>query len=406
MSHGIACMRARASKASYSTRGAWGDTPHKALMQIPRLTLWGVGAAPPQYKYDTLFIQQYITTMKKTHFVSQCIYIFCILMLVGACTKQEQAPAKQAKSKQVPQQQKGKSPAKPTNQGSKDYIHVQAKTLKPSRIHQKTSLGARLKSSSIIAIPTQTAGRITRIRVQEGAVVKKGTVLLYVDASRSGKNYRPSPIVSPIPGIVSNLPIKVGNKVASGATVASVVGTSAYKVEAAVPLNYAHVLGVGTRGILKLLSFPENSIPLVVHEISPKVNTSTSSVDISLVLDGDVDTSAFISGMYGKLELMLKTYEDQIVIERRAMVLKRDDKGKTVEGVFRIDEPDKQKSKVSFVPIKRGVEELDRLQVIDGLAQGDVIVIIGQTHLHHEDTVIVLERDGLRQTIAPAVFEE
>ncbi len=292
----------------------------------------------------------------------------------------------------------------PKNQKTREYVHVQAKTLQLSRIAQKVKVGARVISSAIVNIPSQTAGVITNIRVQEGDRVRKGMVILYVDASKSGKRYRPSPVIAPISGIVSNLSVKVGNKVSVGKTAATVVGTDDYKVEASVPEPYAHLLSVQTRGILQLRSFPEKNLPLIVSEISPKINKSTGSVDITLFFDGAVQKNKIISGMYGILDLMLEVYENQIVIERHTMVVRRNAHNKMIPGVFRVDEPTKSKSTVSFVPITIGIEESNKLQVLKGLTLDDVIVSIGQTHLWHKETVVVQELDGVMRDIPASIY--
>lgn len=339
--------------------------------------------------------------IQRNIFIVHCIHALCITMLVVSigCTKAKQSSPKQDNPQQTPRKRRNTS----DGQKTKEYVYIQAQTVTPSRIHQKITISARVKSSAIVHISSQTDGVITRMRVQEGARIKKGSVILYVDASRSGTRYRPSPIIAPIAGIVSNLPVKVGNKVSIGTTVATVVDTSNYKVHAAVPASYARSLRVGMHGILKLRSFLKKDFPLVMSEVSPKINAKTGSVDITLVFNGAVDVSALISGMYGTLDLTLEVYENEIVIERHTLVLRNNADGTIVPGVFRVDEPANQKSSVSFVPITTGIEELDTLQVLKGLALGDVIVTIGQTHLRDKDTVVVSELDGVMRSISESI---
>lgn len=287
-------------------------------------------------------------------------------------------------------------PQGPFGSRTRTVIRISATTIAPLPINKVITVGARVQSSSIANIKPNAAGIVTSIRVTEGEAVKKGAALLYVDSSVAGKRYRPNPVTAPINGVVSLIAVSAGNKVLPSTVVATVIDPSKNKVYADIPERYAPEVRLGAQGALRLIDTEDAPLPVRISEISPQVDKQRGLLGVVLAFEagGAQAAQKIVSGTFGSLRLTLGTYENQIVVPRRSIVLRKNAQGVTVPGLFVVSNPSAEQSTVSFRPVQTGIEDEDVLQVLEGVAEGEVIVTLGQTHLADGDPAVVLEQDG------------
>ena len=331
----------------------------------------------------------------RKHLLKITLLLLLILITVTSCSsgKKPDAP-RNSQANAAP------GPGGPPQGFFQKTVTIAATTIKPRKIYEKITVGARAKSSSVIRIVPDNNGTITQILVKEGDRVRKGSILLYVDASKAGEKYLPNPVTSTINGIVSFLPVSVGNTVGRTTTVAIITDPSKNKVYASIPEKYVLKIKKGLGASLQLSSLPTKVFQLTISEIPPQVSKTTGTLDIILTFNKDQDISNVISGMYGSLSLTLAEYENQIVIQRDTIVLENNQEGKSVSGVFVLDNPAEMETTVSFVPIVSGIEDNNDIQVLDGLKENDVIVTLGQSHLNFGSPVLVLELDGEKRVLS------
>ena len=127
--------------------------------------------------------------MKKT--LSIILSVLLILFFVG-CTKPTQ-------SSQAPQEA-----LNPQEVAQQTVFAVNAFLSYKGDLNGYLEFGGDVSAVSSVDVLPDTSGKISRIYVSVGDVVKKDQILAEVDASRPGMTYSASPVKAPVAGTVTS----------------------------------------------------------------------------------------------------------------------------------------------------------------------------------------------------------
>jgi membrane fusion protein (multidrug efflux system) len=222
-------------------------------------------------------------------------------------------------------------------------------------------------------------------------------------------------LTSPIDGTVSVRDVRIG-EVASGARRAfQVVDLDRLRVIANLPEKDLRRVHVGQSVLLQGAYDPEARSTGRIHRISPVVDPSSGTVRVTVAVDtgsGDLRPGQFV-----KVRVEVDRHDDVLTIPRSAVIWRDgtpiafrvvdmpeedEDKDKYAEELNFFEKlfaGDKDKDKdfdpwagiprrqVDSVRLTLGFTDPDLAEVKAGLSEGDVIVIIGADHLHHESRV-------------------
>lgn len=128
---------------------------------------------------------------------------------------------------------------------------------------------------------------------------------------------------------------------------------------------------------LTVEAFPGEDFTAQVQRIRPTVDAGTGTVTVTLEVDG---RGLLRPGMFASVYLHTTTHHGALVIPRNALVL--DSIGDTVyirEGDVAVRRD-----------VRLGIREQDLVEVLDGLAAGDEVVVLGQEGLSNGTPVTVL----------------
>lgn len=135
-----------------------------------------------------------------------------------------------------------------------------------------------------------------------------------------------------------------------------------------VPERNLPLLSLGQRAYLRVEAWPGERFAAEVLRISPVVDSATGTVRVTLEVKGE---GKLRPGMFGSVFLETATHENALVIPRSALAL--ESVGDTVYvaegGVAERRE------------IDLGVRQGDRVEVVSGLEEGDLVVTVGQDGL-------------------------
>ena len=164
------------------------------------------------------------------------------------------------------------------------------------------------------------------------------------------------------------------------------------RVRVALPEAVARKVAAGER-VQLVIEARDEPVPAVVERVSPVVDPGTSTVRVTLLVDGDAESLRV--GGFVKVRITTDTHADALSIPKVALV----EEG-ALRSVF-VAESDS----VRKVEITTGLWDDDRIEVLDGVREGDWVVSVGQGGLRSGSKVEVLNAAEVGW-VAPAGDEE
>jgi membrane fusion protein (multidrug efflux system)/multidrug efflux system membrane fusion protein len=182
-------------------------------------------------------------------------------------------------------------------------------------------------------------------------------------------------VSAPISGRVGSIPVKVGELVSPGQTVASVLNTQSLQVKAFVSNSDYSKISYGSEAVL------DNGAKGIVTKVAPSIDPNTKKVEVRIVIDGS-KTSGLVIGESVRVEIIGKVSAASL-----SAYLVPIQNVKIVPGeasVYTVDENSKIKKnpvilgdvKGDFVEVKSGIN--DNMQIVSPvyeLEEGDTVVV-------------------------------
>ncbi|MEY8414764.1 efflux RND transporter periplasmic adaptor subunit [Tissierella praeacuta] len=182
-------------------------------------------------------------------------------------------------------------------------------------------------------------------------------------------------LISPIDGIVKNLNASIGEIALTGKPVA-IIDTE----ESIIKVNIGEMdldkVKKGMEVNLALIGI-ENKINAKVTKIMPSINPATRIGEVEI---GNIN-GEFISGTSVEAEFIIDKIEEGLTIPLNAVKELKD-----TLVVYKIVD-----NHVEEIPIKTGIKVNNRLQIIEGLEEGDVIAIKNINKLYDGAKVTIFE---------------
>jgi HlyD family secretion protein len=169
-------------------------------------------------------------------------------------------------------------------------------------------------------------------------------------------------IVAPIDGVIVDRPVNVGSMAAPSAPVVTI---NARTVKAVVPVEETRLgeLKIGQQVKLNLAAFPAQPFTATITMVSPTVDSKTRTATVDLAPDDP--KGQLKPGMFAQAEVALAQRSNALVLPRNAVV---DQAGRSA--VFVVAE-----GVVRRVDIRTGVVDGDRVEVLDGVTEGQTVVL-------------------------------
>lgn len=274
---------------------------------------------------------------------------------------------------------------KKDNKGKGDVeaiFAVNAYKVSPTSLDDYLEFGGDVDAASSVAVMPDTAGKISQIYVKVGQKVTKGQILCAVDASRPGMVFAASPVRAPVDGTVTYFPVVIGTSVAQSSIVAKVASITKLEIETSVPERFVSRISMNQKAKLSFNSYPGETFDAHITEISPVLDTSTRTMNIKLSLD--TNDPRIKIGMYSKIHLVTEHKEGVTVVPYGTVITRKG------ENYVFIIEDDGEQKKVVLSPVKVGIRVDEYQEILQGVTNGDLVVIKGQTLLDDGSLVNVV----------------
>lgn len=176
-------------------------------------------------------------------------------------------------------------------------------------------------------------------------------------------------IRAPIDGIVSEKIGRIGNTVAVGDVVLRISNSTALLAYLHVPQRDLFRFSVGQPAELKLDAFPEDRHSASIIRISPRVDSATGTVKVTLGVT-NVD-GQLRPGMFARAKIVYEVHEQALLVPADA-VLAED----AQPAVFVVEDGIARRRDVTT-----GFENGGNIEVTSGLQGSDKVIVVGQAAL-------------------------
>jgi multidrug efflux pump subunit AcrA (membrane-fusion protein) len=253
-----------------------------------------------------------------------------------------------------------------TTQPAANAITVSAKIMERESIQQVIKLNGDVSSQSAVSVFPDTSGKIIRILKNLGDTVRQGEIIAYVDPSRPGAAYVESPVISPVEGTITSLPVTGGLTVSPSTVIATIGSLDKLKITIYVAEKYSAYLRQNLPAYVAFTSSPGIEYNAWVSSVSPVVNNKNRTIETTLNLASQ--DLRIKEGMFAAVRLVIREERNTLVIPRSAI---KDYNGE--DTVYIIDEEETARR----VPVTVGLTNDSEAQILSGFNPGDRVITAG-----------------------------
>lgn len=191
-------------------------------------------------------------------------------------------------------------------------------------------------------------------------------------------NLQNTSVTSPVDGFVGKRSVDPGAMVSQNSAIASVVDISQLRLIVNVVEKDIRMVTVGDPGVVEVDAYPGEKFHGHIARVAPVLDpaTRTASMEVQIP-NGD---NRLKPGMYARVVLTVEERKDTLVVPKIAVVDFESQRGVWVPN---------EDNRARFVPIQMGIEDVNRIEVRGGLAEGDSIVTTGATAVRNNDQLVI-----------------
>ncbi|MDR2747091.1 MAG: efflux RND transporter periplasmic adaptor subunit [Treponema sp.] len=264
---------------------------------------------------------------------------------------------------------------------------VNTTTAAQGQIRDYLALSGDIVSGSTVDTYSDAAGKITRLYVSAGSVVRRGDPIALVDPSRPGMKYVENVVRAPVSGTVVSLPAQLGMTISQQVSLARIAGGGALEIKLYVAERFISRIKLRQPCEITLDAWPGEIFRGTVREIAPTVDPASRTMEVRVNVDNR--DSKLKAGMFAKVRLITETKDNIVKIPANALV------ERFGESFVFVVEPDYDSGE-GFVARRRNVTPgilIDGvLEITEGLSPTDEIIVRGQTLLQDGAKVNIIER--------------
>lgn len=186
-------------------------------------------------------------------------------------------------------------------------------------------------------------------------------------------------IHSPIAGWVSSRYVKAGNMVRPNDATFQITNLSALRAVLHLPERELSKLTVGQPATLHLDALPGQTFEGEVSLLSPVVDPETGTLRVTVTIRDPSRTAR--PGMFGRVTIQHDRREGALLIPKDAVVEEDDE-----TAVFVVRD-----TLALRRPITTGYSDAARIEVLDGLQDGDRVIVSGQASLRDSTQIEVVQ---------------
>jgi len=255
------------------------------------------------------------------------------------------------------------------------------------QIQDYIALSGDIVAGSTVDAYSDAAGKVTRLFVSVGDRVNRGSSIASVDPSRPGMTFRESIVLSPIGGTIVALPAQVGMTISQAVPLARISGGGGLEIRLHVSERFISKMAMNLPCEITLDAWPGEVFYGNVSELSPTVDPTSRTMEIKINVNNA--GSKLKAGMFAKVRVITERKNNIVKIPAAAMI------NRFGEQYVYIVEKDAENPEFDIVKkriVKPGILIDGVLEIPNGLAPDEEVVVRGQTLLDDGARVNIIER--------------
>ncbi|HAA77079.1 TPA: hypothetical protein DCE37_18360 [Candidatus Latescibacteria bacterium] len=181
-------------------------------------------------------------------------------------------------------------------------------------------------------------------------------------------------IAAPVEGVVTLRNVEIGNVVTNNQEVFSVADFDPLLARVRVPEKEIGRIAVGQVARISVETEDEKTFQGRVKMISPIVDPESGTIKVTVEIPGG--QSILRPGMFASVYIITETRKQALVIPKKALVLEGEG-----NQVFVFERGEEGGGKAQRKRVEIGFTDSDRLEVVSGLNDGDLVITVGQEGL-------------------------
>jgi RND family efflux transporter MFP subunit len=190
-------------------------------------------------------------------------------------------------------------------------------------------------------------------------------------------------VVSPVDGFVARRNVDPGAWVSQQAGVASIVDISSLRLVANVVEKDLRMVSTGDPAVVEVDAFPGETFKGRIARVSPILDPATRTAPLEVEIPNP--DYRLKPGMYAKVNLQVETRSNVLIVPKVAVI---DSEGQ--RGIYQAT----AENRAAFKPVKVGLENSERAEILEGLREGEVIITNGAGALRRNDQLAIAGQDG------------
>lgn len=175
-------------------------------------------------------------------------------------------------------------------------------------------------------------------------------------------------LTAPISGVITQRLVEIGDLVRGNQEVFVIADLDPLLVRIFVPERRMYQLHSGQEATIAVEALPEQNFTGQIRMISPEVDPNSGTVKVTL----EVGANGLLKpGMFATVRIITERRPKTLVVPKKALILETDE-----DDVFIIEE-----GKARRAAVELGFVEGDRVEIVSGLKEGDIVVTIGHEGL-------------------------
>jgi membrane fusion protein (multidrug efflux system) len=313
-------------------------------------------------------------------------------------------------------------------------VTVEAAKVEVARLSDDTQAVGSLRSRRGVVLRPEVSGRITQLNFTDGQRVRKGQVLVQFDdqlplaqvqqsqaelsiaqanqkrnqelvaqnfisqrsLDESAANLQVAEaklslakataarlkIVAPFDGIVGIRLVNVGDYLKDGADIVNIEDIEAIFVDFRLPERFQNKVRRGQTAMLDIDALPGRKYTAQVQAIDPLIDANGRSIGIRGCIDNR--QLQLRPGMFARVNTVFGVRENARVVPEEAIV----PQGGRQFVIKLLEGPSEQTRTTKRVEVKVGLRSPGKVEILEGLEPGDVVVATGQHRVQRDGTVV------------------
>jgi len=261
---------------------------------------------------------------------------------------------------------------------------VNVQPASPGQIQDYIALSGDVLAASTVDAYSEATGKVTRVMVSAGSRVAKDAPLAEIDPSRPGMEYVEYVVRSPIAGTVVALPAEVGMTVSQAVPLARIASGSALEIKVYVAERFISRVALRQKCEITLDAWPGETFSGTITETAPVVDPTSRTMEVKVGVENR--GSRLKAGMFAKVRIITEEHDNIVKLPASALIQRFG------ESYVFVAEPYGDSLSARKRTVKPGILIDGVLEIQEGLAAGEEVIIRGQSLLEDGSRVNVIDR--------------